>query len=130
MDYEKARDYAIMRFEGHLDDWGLLLQLYIGDNRINEGLAEIKSLTSCDDDTAKLIWTDLEHRYIELFGEDTLKKEREEAIEEARRNAASPVYGCVPRCPTCGSTNLKRLNPLFQGWNPKQFRCNNCGYEW
>ena len=37
---------------------------------------------------------------------------------------------CIPKCPTCGSTNLKRLNPLFQGWNPKQFRCNNCRYEW
>lgn len=36
----------------------------------------------------------------------------------------------APKCPTCGSTNLKRLNPLFQGWVPKQFRCNNCLYEW
>lgn len=35
----------------------------------------------------------------------------------------------VPKCPTCGSTNIKRL--FFSGgWNPKQFRCNNCGYEW
>lgn len=35
----------------------------------------------------------------------------------------------IPHCPTCGSTNIKRL--FFSGgWNPKQFRCNNCGYEW
>ena len=46
-----------------------------------------------------------------------------------------PQY--VPRCPTCGSPNIRDLGPVrLRGMYPeqriglKQFVCNNCGYEW
>ena len=46
-----------------------------------------------------------------------------------------------PKCPTCNSTNLKRVSAtskvvntavfgLFGTKRFKQFHCNNCGYEW
>ena len=47
----------------------------------------------------------------------------------------------VPKCPTCQSTNLKRISTtakvantalfgLFGTKRHKTFHCNNCGYEW
>lgn len=46
-----------------------------------------------------------------------------------------------PKCPTCNSTNLKKISAtskvvntavfgLFGTKRFKQFHCNNCGYEW
>lgn len=47
----------------------------------------------------------------------------------------------VPKCPTCQSTNLKKITVasktmdtaifgLFGTKRHKTFHCNNCGYEW
>lgn len=47
----------------------------------------------------------------------------------------------VPKCPTCGSTNIKRISTTSKVVNTalfgllgtkrhKMFKCNNCGYEW
>lgn len=46
-----------------------------------------------------------------------------------------------PKCPTCNSTNLKKISATSKIVNTavfgllgtkrfKQFHCNNCGYEW
>jgi len=45
------------------------------------------------------------------------------------------------KCPTCQSTNIKRMSivektintalfGIFGNKRKKQFHCNNCGYEW
>lgn len=47
----------------------------------------------------------------------------------------------TPKCPTCGSANLKRISAstkiasvelfgLLSTKRSKTFHCNNCGYEW
>lgn len=47
----------------------------------------------------------------------------------------------VPKCPTCGSTKIKRITTTSKVTNTvlfgllgnkrkKQFHCNSCGYEW
>lgn len=47
----------------------------------------------------------------------------------------------VPKCPTCGSTDLRKITAtekatssvlfgLFGNKRKKQFHCNSCGYEW
>ena len=46
-----------------------------------------------------------------------------------------------PKCPTCSSTNLKKISTVSKAVNTamfgllgtkrnKTFHCNNCGYEW
>lgn len=61
------------------------------------------------------------------------KKNRAEAEGEERRPK--------PHCPTCNSTNVKKISAgakavsvgLFGIFSQKvkhQFHCNNCGYEW
>lgn len=48
----------------------------------------------------------------------------------------------IPKCPTCGSTNIKKISCLSKagsvalfgifsiGKVSKQWKCNNCGSEW
>lgn len=47
----------------------------------------------------------------------------------------------VPKCPTCGSTNIKKISTsakavgaiafgLLSKTARSQFKCNNCGYKW
>lgn len=47
----------------------------------------------------------------------------------------------VPKCPTCGSTNVQKITGLERGISVatlglfskkinKSFKCNNCGYTW
>jgi len=61
------------------------------------------------------------------------RMEHGRAILEERTN--------IPKCPTCGSTNLKKISGtskavsvalfgLLSTKRSKTFRCNNCGYEW
>lgn len=46
-----------------------------------------------------------------------------------------------PKCPTCGSTNIKKISGIERGASiaafgifskkiNKTFKCNNCGYTW
>lgn len=47
----------------------------------------------------------------------------------------------VPKCPTCGSTNIEKISSfdkaaravmfgLFSKTARSQFKCTNCGYKW
>lgn len=53
----------------------------------------------------------------------------------------SPPHLNIPHCPTCGSTNIKKISTTSKAVNTvafgifgtkrhKTFHCNNCGYEW
>ena len=74
-------------------------------------------------------------------------KEKYEAREQAdrerieRNKAGLNPLDNLPKCPTCGSTNLSRLSgvgmiTMFGGFGVtdgnagKTFQCNNCGYHW
>lgn len=74
--------------------------------------------------------------------------EYEKMIKEARARALARGVGTSsnyvpnePKCPTCGSTLVKRLSALSRGasvavWGAtsnkfnKSFECKNCGYTW
>lgn len=47
----------------------------------------------------------------------------------------------IPKCPTCGSTNIEKISltskaigaglfGIFSKTARSQFKCNNCGYKW
>lgn len=72
--------------------------------------------------------------------------EKEAILEEKRIRRESRSYNSgnnnVPKCPTCGSTNLSKITlahkagkiALFgvfgMGDNGKTWKCNNCGSKW
>lgn len=72
------------------------------------------------------------------------EKEFEQQLEQARRyqaNAQAQELLNKPKCPTCGSTNIKKIGGVERGasiWAfgifskkiNKTFKCGNCGYTW
>lgn len=75
---------------------------------------------------------------------ERVNKEIETCLEMARKDqeAYDEVYGRKKvACPTCGSTNTKKISGLskaasvglfgiFSQKVKHQFHCNSCGYEW
>lgn len=61
--------------------------------------------------------------------------------QKAYNNAVAQELLNKPHCPTCNSTNVKKISGLSKAgsvamWGifsqkvKKQMHCNNCGYEW
>lgn len=59
----------------------------------------------------------------------------------AQVNAQAQEWLNKPKCPTCGSTNIKKIGSIERGASiaafgifskkiNKTFKCNNCGYTW
>ena len=56
-------------------------------------------------------------------------------------NTTAQEWQNKPKCPTCGSTNIKKISAtskvigaatlgLFSNTARSQFECHNCGYKW
>lgn len=67
-------------------------------------------------------------------------EEREERMARWEAEAVERA-ACIPKCPTCGSTNVQRISTasrlgstLFWGLASdkigKTMECKNCGYKW
>lgn len=65
-----------------------------------------------------------------------IQKHNEELLEKYKIEQTN-----APKCPTCSSTNLRKITTtskavntalfgLFGTKRHKTFHCNNCGYEW
>lgn len=138
MNYEEAKKY-LYEGDGTVDESisAQFSELYytVTDDNIQEGIKLIKTLTSCDDQTAKLIWCDLKMDYgtrennpIHQVRENY---EKEKQIEEFQ-------YHNNAECPYCHSKNTKKISGLSKagsvalwgvfalGKTSKQWHCNNC----
>lgn len=62
-------------------------------------------------------------------------------IESNACDSNSQSQKNIPKCPTCGSTNIQKISAaskavgaslfgLFSKNATSQFKCNNCGYKW
>ena len=123
MNYEEAKYY----FENTIDGIkSTILFGVIADDNIQNGISYIKELTSCDDQTAKLIWCDLKMDYGTKANNPILLA-REDYLY--RNNA---------ECPYCHSKNTKKISGLSKAGSVamfgvfamekvgKQWHCNNC----
>lgn len=70
---------------------------------------------------------------------DVIKKENAEIDRSLKQRTHS--YSSIPHCPTCNSTNIKRISTaskavgvglfgLFSKTARSQFECKDCGYKW
>lgn len=77
------------------------------------------------------------------FNERERKEEKnyQEFKEQSKRDVAAYYGNPTITCPTCGSTNTKKISGLskaasvglfgiFSQKVKHQFHCNSCGYEW
>lgn len=110
------------------------LYMAITDDKIQEGLQLIKELTSCDDNTAKLLWVDLKCDFGTKENNAILQAreehEKEKLIQEYQ-------YMNNAECPYCHSKNTKKITTTSKVVNTavwgifgtkrfKQWHCNNC----
>lgn len=85
----------------------------------------IMKVTGCDKEMA------MEIAY-EIFPPEAY----EDYMVRSTAREAEEAKVCKPKCPTCGSTDIKPagvLDFLFamsHGTNTHSFVCKNCGYEW
>lgn len=103
----------------------------LGKDDFTKATKLIKDYFKCDDNTAKICCMDFKTKvYDELNKPDPSLSAWE--IQQAN---------CVPRCPTCGSTNVKPISGLERGTSimglgifsrkiNKTYKCLNCKYMW
>ena len=107
-----------------------LQELYY-DNKDSEAIEYIKNFFKCDNNTAKDVFS--------IFKEETGEPPSQAQI--AHNNAVARELLNTPKCPTCNSTNIKKISALskvtgasmfglFSKTARSQFQCNNCGYKW
>lgn len=83
----------------------------------------------------------------EILAKENAKYDQAMKIGSAIRQGADPKTAFknngenLPKCPTCGSSNIKKISTaskiagatmfgLFSKTAKSQFKCDNCGYKW
>ena len=90
-------------------------------------------LINCDFDDALIV--------CDYIIDGTLPPSDLSTQEQAYNNAVAQELLNKPHCPTCNSTNIKKISGLSKAGSvamfgifsqkvKKQMHCNNCGYEW
>lgn len=68
-------------------------------------------------------------------------QEQREQYEKLQSQPQKQELQCIPKCPTCGSTNIKKISGtkrwlttgilgLASSDVGKTMQCNKCGYKW
>lgn len=100
-------------------------------NKENEAITYIKDFFKCDEQIANEVF--------KIFKQETGEPPSPQQIAHA--NAVAREWQNKPKCPTCGSTNVKKISTvskvagasmfgLFSKTARSQFKCGNCGYKW
>ena len=127
MNYEEALLHMRNRI-------GMTVLTSIADDNMMDCIAFIKKETSCDDNTAKLIWCDLKMDYGTKENNPILQArenyEKEKQIEEFQyRNNAECPY-CHSKNTTKITTTAKAVNIALFGLlvnkRKHQWHCDNC----
>lgn len=110
---------------------------FIEENKTKEAIEYIQKYCNCDNATAKILFVDFKSDYDEIFSTSSNLSQQ----EILQNNAVAQELLNKPHCPTCNSTNVKKISGLSKAgsvamWGifsqkvKKQMHCNNCGYEW
>lgn len=114
-----------------------LLDCY-DNNDYTRAINLIKNYLKCDDNTAKICCIDFKTKVY-----DELNQPNPDLTPQqiAAANAQAQEWLNKPKCPTCGSTNIKKMGGVERGASiaafgifskkiNKTFKCCNCGYTW
>lgn len=136
MNYEEARYY----FDNQIGSAEATKMLVIiAQNQTLKGMKFIQELTNCSDDDAQQLWCELNKQYGTQENNPAIPDLTPQQIVQA--NAQAQEWLNKPKCPTCGSTNIKKIGSIERGASiaafgifgkkiNKTFKCNNCGYTW
>ncbi len=128
MNYKEAHNYIF----NEIGDEGYTLLNIIAKDEIKNGLKLIMELTNCNIDDAKLIWVDLKMEY---------GTSETNPFVESYTHPISYSNPNIPKCPTCGSTNIRKIGTgeraasvigfgILSRKINKTWKCNNCSHTW
>ena len=102
------------------------------DDKEEEAVQYIKELYECEEEVARQVF--------DIFKSKTHKvtPQMVAAVEAHERGCRNKN---VPKCPTCGSTNIKKISSMSKAVGMltlgildadihRTFYCKNCGYRW
>ncbi len=107
-----------------------ILDLYYDDKE--EAVQHIKEVYECEEEVARQVF-------------DIFKSKVHKPTPLMKAEAAAYFGGLyeknVPKCPTCGSTNIKKISSMSKAVGMltlgildadihRTFYCKNCGYRW
>lgn len=138
MNYEEAKKYIYNEIKlGNSNCTEILVD--IAGELDQDGIEFIQKLTNSSYEDVIKIWYELKKDYGSkktnpFFPDLTLQ-------QIAQANAQAQELLNKPKCPTCGSTNIKKIGGVERGasiWAfgifskkiNKTFKCGNCGYTW
>lgn len=136
MNYEEAKYY----FDNQIESAEATKMLVIiAQNQTLKGMKFIQELTNCSDDDAQQLWCELSKQYGTKENNPAIPDLTPQQIAQA--NAQAQELLNKPKCPTCGSTNIKKIGSIERGASiaafgifskkiNKTFKCSNCGYTW
>lgn len=104
-------------------------------NRKDDAIKYLQPKVGFDYKTAEMIVND----YLEDYSNEI--SECQNSIRDYQNRKQMEELNNKPKCPTCNSTNLRKISTVSKAANTalfgmlgtkryRQFHCNNCGYEW
>lgn len=127
---------------------GVELDNLINQNKNDQALEYIQECFKCDEKTSNEI-LELCKKEFEEIENEAEKKLIKQGVnvkpltpeQIAHNQAVARAWQNKPKCPTCQSTNLKKISTtsklvdiavwgVFGSKRHKTFHCNHCGYEW
>lgn len=138
MNYEEAKKYIYNEIKlGNSNCTEILVD--IAGELDQDGIEFIQKLTNSSYEDVIKIWYELKKDYGSKKTNPFFPDFTPQQIAQA--NAQAQELLNKPKCPTCGSTNIKKIGGVERGasiWAfgifskkiNKTFKCGNCGYTW
>lgn len=107
---------------------------YIKNGNLRDAIIFMKNETGCSKDEAYEVYKELK----QMLNPKPLTKLE---VESYKKQHSTQQYSNQPKCPTCGSTNVKKISVtskavgaglfgLFSKTAKSQFQCSSCGFKW
>ena len=136
MSIEEMVDTILLRENGTLN---VKISFRLDEDDYAGGTALIKDHFRCDDETAEQCLMAFKEKVYDPLEAMITPEERERRQLECK--LWERKLQTMPKCPTCGSTDLKKISGtakaagaltfgLFSKTARSQFQCKNCGYKW
>lgn len=138
MNYEEAKKYIYNEIKlGNSNCTEILVD--IAGELDQDGIEFIQKLINSSYEDVIKIWYELKKDYGSKKTNPFFPDLTPQQIAQA--NAQAQELLNKPKCPTCGSTNIKKIGGVERGasiWAfgifskkiNKTFKCGNCGYTW
>ncbi len=107
---------------------------YVKNGNLRDAIIFMKNKTGCSKDEAYEVYKELK----QMLNPNPLTKLE---VDSYKKQHSPTKQSNHPKCPTCGSTNVKKISVtskavgaglfgLFSKTAKSQFECENCGYKW